>query len=211
MVSSLEIRNDVPVLTIDDEAIAPMMVWGGNNAKLSGTAPLMSAAGFHLYTTSFEMPWPREGEDYDFSETDAELDVLLANDRGALTMPRIGVEPPDWWKEEHPEEMPVWENGKSDRFISITSERWLGEAAAHILRYVGHLESKWGEHVFAYHPCALNSGEWYYASTIWDYADWGLRNYDVSFAHGYRRWLGKRYGNVRNLNEAWRSSYDDFT
>ena len=210
MESKLKINNGVPVLTIDGEVVAPMMVWGGSNEKLRRTSHFMSSNGFHLYTTPLPMPWPHPGEGYDFADIDTEMETLLANDPSALTMPRITVEPPVWWKEQHPEEMPVWENGKSDRFISVTSERWLREVEAHIQSLVRHLEAEWGGHVFAYHPSALNSGEWYYASTIWQCGDWGLRNYDTSFARGFCRWLEKRYGDIKALNSAWRSEYTDF-
>jgi len=75
---------------------------------------------------------------------------------------------------------------------------------------VHHLESRWDKHVFAYHPSALNSAEWYYASTIWQCGDWGLRNYEPSFARGFRRWLAQRYADLDQLNAAWQSTYTDF-
>ena len=211
MRTCLEMRNGVPVLLVDGRVVAPMMVWGGNNRALSRTAEFMKPRGFHLYTTPLPLPWPRPRDDRDFSAVDAEMDALLAHDRDALTMPRITVEPPGWWKDEHPEEMPVWENGKSDHYISVTSERWLREAPEHIHALVQHLESRWDEHVFAYHPSALNSAEWYYASTIWQCGDWGLRNYEPSFARGFQRWLQRRYGSIDRLNAAWCSDHSDFT
>jgi len=125
MRTAIDMRNGVPILVLDDCPVAPMMVWGRDNSTLSPTARLMQPRGFHLYTTPLPLPWPRPGENRDFRSVDAEMDALLANDPQALTMPRITVEPPDWWKDDHPEEMPVWENGKSDRYISVTSERWL--------------------------------------------------------------------------------------
>lgn len=204
--STLEINKGVPVLTIGGKPVAPMMAWGAN----AETSRHMAANGFHLYTTPLPMPWPRPGFEHDFSQVDAKMEELLANDRSALTMPRVGVEPPGWWKQAHPEEMPVWENGKSDEYISVTSKRWLGEVGVHIRRFVEHLERKWGDRVFAYHPCALNSGEWYYASTIWECHDWGLRNYDASFAQGFREWLEKRYGDLGSLNTAWHSAFGSF-
>ena len=210
MRTSLELRNGVPVLVIDGKTVAPMMVWGRNNGALSRTAALMKPRGFHLYTTPLPLPWPRPGDYRDFSAVDAEMDTLLANDRDAFTMPRITVEPPGWWKDEHPEEMPVWENGESDHYISVTSERWLTEAPEHIHALVQYLESRWDKHVFAYHPAALNSAEWYYASTIWQCGDWGLRNYEPSFARGFRRWLHKRYDSIDRLNTAWHSDHKEF-
>ncbi|MBT4821634.1 MAG: hypothetical protein HON70_38355 [Lentisphaerae bacterium] len=210
MKTALEMRNGVPSLVIDGEPVAPMMVWGRSNSALSCTAELMQPREFHLYTTPLPLPWPQPGDDHDFGAVDAEMGALLANDPQALTMPRITVEPPAWWKEQHPEEMPVWENGKSDQFISVTSVRLLQEAPTHIHTLVTHLESRWNEHVFAYHPSALNSAEWYYASTIWQCGDWGLRNYEASFARGYQRWLEEQYETLDELNRAWKTAYRAF-
>jgi len=214
MRTALEMRNGVPVLTIDGEPVAPMMVWahrqGAGAEALPKTARLMRRHGFHLYTTCLEMPWPKEGEDYDFSPVDEEMQKILRDDPDAFYMPRIDVEPPSWWKERHPEEMPVWENGKSDNYVCIASERWLDELRVHIDKLVRYLESNWDERIIAYHPCAQNSGEWYYQSTIWDCSDWGLRNYEEPFARGYRRWLQRKYGTLRALNDAWKTDYDSF-
>ncbi|MBU0637532.1 MAG: beta-galactosidase, partial [Planctomycetes bacterium] len=210
MKTTLDTRNGVPVLMIDGSAVAPMMVWGGSSAKLSRTATMMRARGFHIYTTPLDMPWPREGETRDFGKVDAEMEALLKNDPQALYMPRIWVEPPKWWKQAHLEEMPVWENGKSDEFISVTSERWLKEVGPHIDALVNHLEGRWDQHIFAYHPAALNSAEWYYASTIWQCSDWGLRNYEPSFARGFRNWLRRRYQTIASLNAAWGTKHADF-
>jgi len=203
-------RNGVPLLMVDGKAEVPMVVWTRRNETLSGTVPLMKSRGFRIHSSIFDIPWPQEGERYDFSKVDAEMAALLKNDPQALYMPRIWIEPPLWWKETHPEEMPVWENGKSDQYISVTSERWLAELGPHIDALVTYMETRWDKHIFAYHPAALNSHEWYYASTIWESNDWGLRNYEPSFARGFRNWLRKRYQTVARLNSAWGTRYGDF-
>ena len=214
MKTALEMQNGVPVLTVNGKAVAPMMVWAwrgkGESDTLTKTAKLMRAHGFHLYTTPMLMPWPKEGEARDFSSVDAEMEKLLRDDAEALYMPRIDVEPPEWWRKAHPQEMPVWENGKSDPLVSIASQRWLAEACENIAALVRHLESRWDYHIVAYHPCAQNSCEWYYTSTIWDCNDWGLRNYEAPFARGFRRWLKNRYSGIEGLNKAWGTAYDSF-
>jgi len=203
---SLETTNGVPLLEIDGKATAPLIVHGVE----AETMKLAAARGFHLYTAGLQMPWPREGREHDFSDVDGTMAALVAHDPRALFLPRIWIEPPEWWKQEHPEEMPVWENGKSDKYISPASQRWLTEAPVHIDKLVRHLEENWDQHVFGYHPTALNSHEWYYASTIWQCNDWGLRNYEKVFAVGYRRWLRKRYSDIDRLNQAWGTNYRDF-
>lgn len=210
MRTNLKLCNGVPLLMIDGRAEVPMAVWTGRAALLSGTAPFMKGRGFRMYSSLFDLPWPRAGAPYDFSKVDSEMETLLKNDPRALYMPRVWIEPPPWWKAAHPGEMPVWENGRSDQYISVTSERWLAEVGPHIDALVAHLEQRWDEHIFAYHPAALNSHEWYYASTIWESNDWGLRNYEPSFARGFRKWLRKRYQSIASLNAAWGARYADF-
>jgi len=214
MKTSLEMRNGVPVMLVDGKPVAPMLVWaqrnGAGREALPETARLMSAHGFHLYTTPLVLPWPAEGEEPDFSPVDEEMACILRDDPQALYMPRIDLEPPVWWAEAHPEEMPVWENGKSDRYVCVASARWLAEVCVHIDRLVRYLESRWDEHIVAYHPAAQNSSEWYYASTIWECHDWGLRNYEKPFARAYRRWLRNRYGDIAALNDVWHTDYETF-
>jgi len=208
MKTALEIVNGVPVLTVDGRRLAPMLLW--NHNRSGETSQLTRARGFHLYTAGMTLPWPRDGEEYDFGPVDAQMEETVRSDPDALFLPRVFVEPPAWWRKEHPEEMPVWENGKSDDLVAIASERWLREACGHVVRFVVHLESAWDEHILGYHPAAQNSHEWYYMSTIWGCNDWGLRNYDEPFARGFRRWLQRQYGDITALNDAWGTGYDAF-
>ncbi len=212
LTSSLVMHNGVPVFTINGKAIAPMFVWGPSNKTLEKTAPMMKAEGFHFYTTCVNLPWPREGEAYDFSSIDAEMAALLKNDPDGLYMPRVWIEPPDWWKQQNPGEMPVWENQQREtEHISVTSEKWLTEACLDIDRLVRHLEGKWGNHIFAYHPSALHSGEWDYTSPIWSPPEGGLRHFEGTFRIAFQRWLKKKYGTIAKLNAAWRSNHGSFS
>ena len=210
MKTALEIVNGVPVLTVDGRRVAPMLAERENSFQDEENGRLMQSHGFHLSTAYTTMPWPREREAYDFGPVDVQMETIVRDDPSALYLPRIGCEPPQWWKEEHPEEMPVWENGKIDQLVSVASERWLREVCVHIDSLVRHLESRWDEHIIGYHPCAQNSMEWYYTSTINYCNDWGLKNYDEPFARGFRRWLGRQYGDIAALNDAWGAGYDTF-
>ena len=207
----LEMRNGVPVMLIDSKPIVPMMVWGSKNYKLAHTAAFVKANGIKLYTSKLDLYWPKDGEKYDFTEADYEMESLLKNDPQGLYMPRIKLDPPKWWVEKNPDQMPVWENGKTEQtYVSVTSDKWLKEACVHIDALVRHLEAKRGKHIFAYHPGAMNSYEWYYTSTIWRHRDWGLKNYEKPFQAAFQRWLRNRYVNIARLNKSWQSSYASF-
>ena len=180
----------------------------GGGDSFSETARIMSAHGFHIYTTGMGLPWPKGGERADYKGIDAQMAKLVADDPQALLLPRIGVEPPGGWAKEHPDEMLQWENGKTSRWVCVASEPWRRDAARAIAGLVQHLEANWSQHVLGYHPAAQNSAEWYYP--IWYNQQWGLMNFSPAFARGFRAWLRARYRSVDALNAAWRARYAQF-
>lgn len=207
----LEQRGGMPVMLINGKPQAPVMLWGGTAEMIRATIAMARDNGVRLYTTCITLPWPREGEAYDFSAVDKEFQDLQRLAPDGFYMPRISILPPEWWRQENPGEMPVWENGGREKDdISVTSEAWLAGACKHLDALVRHLESRWGDRIFAYHPSAMNSGEWYYTSTIWNHNDWGLRHFEPGFRRAWQSWLSHRYGDIAKLNQAWNAKHADF-
>ena len=52
-----------------------------------------------------DLPWPRPGEKTDWSHADAECQDVLAANPNALLFPRIGMDPPEWWRQSYPEDV----------------------------------------------------------------------------------------------------------
>ncbi len=186
----------------------PYRVYAVANDSFTATEKVMARHGFHLYSVPLPLPWPRPGEEPDFTGVDQIIAKIVDADPEALILPRIDIEPPRWWAREHPEEMLWWQNGKFDRWASVASKLWLEEATRNLTELVRHLESRWGGHILGYHPSAQNSAEWYYP--IWYHQDWGLMNFEPAFERGWREWLKERYRTIGALNASWGTNYEDF-
>jgi|GEM_PF-1404449 len=211
LICKLEQRGGMPVMLINGMPQAPVMLWGGTAEMIRETIRLARPNGVRLYTTCITLPWPREGEPYDFTAVNKEFADLVRLAPDGYYMPRVSIVPPEWWRNEHPEELPVWENGGREKDdVSVTSEKWLDGAARHLDALVRHLEARWGDRIFAYHPSAMNSGEWYYTSTIWNHNDWGLRHFEPGFRDAWRQWLAARYKEIGGLNTAWGTEHAGF-
>jgi hypothetical protein len=145
------------------------------------------------------MPWPRPGETFDFSATDAVCRSVLRVNSKALLIPRVGMEPPNWWKEQFPEHVMVWEDGPQTRGVAVASAQYRKDAAAVLAAFVHHLEEKFGENIAGYHPCGHNTGEWFYQRT-WERKYSG---YAPTTEAAWRDWLRDRYVSEAQLRRAW--------
>jgi hypothetical protein len=84
---------------------------------------------------------------YDFSG----IEMILAEDPGALIIPRFALMPPRGWKDKYPEELAVAGNSvhKEVRdFYSVASEQWLLDACDVLRSLIGVLNDKaWAENI----------------------------------------------------------------
>lgn len=138
---------------------------------------------------------------YDFSKVDRRLKAVLAADPQAWILPRLKLNPPDWWLKEHPDELTHIEDGSPGPQHSMASRVW-EETYERMLRdLVGHIESSdYGSRVIGYHLAGGKSSEWFW----WGF-DKGLIDYSPAARQRFREWLGERYGgSVNALREAWR-------
>lgn len=156
-------------------------------------------AGVHLHSFGLPLPWGRNGQPPDFTATDALLEAVLARDPKGLLLPRFGLEPPGWWKEQHPEEVMLYDDG-SRGMVCVASEVWRREANEALRAFVTHLEAKYGEHILGYHPCGQNTGEWFYDQS-WSNK---LNGFSPAMNRGFRAWVRRKYGgDVTALRRAW--------
>ena len=77
--------------------------------------------------------------------------MLQANPK-ALLLPRIGMDPPAWWRQAHPDDVMQWEDGRRESCV-VASPQYRRDAAERLAALVTHLEEKFGDHVAGYHPC----------------------------------------------------------
>ena len=173
---------------------------GGPPGSFESQIRLAAGAGVHFVSFPVDMPWPPPGEQPDWTSPDAACEQVLAANPNALLIPRIGVDPPDWWCRAHPDDTMEWEDGSRQNYGVPASPVYRRDAAEHLASLVEHLEMKFGQHVAGYHPNGQNTGEFFYQDT------WGskLNGYAPADAAGFQSWLKDHYTSDQALRDAWR-------
>ena len=160
---------------------------------------LAADVGVNVVSFSLPMPWPKPGEKLDWRPTDRRCSIVLAANPNALLLPRIGMEPPAWWKKAWPDHVMHWEDGPRRRGVAVASQVYRVEAAARLRAVIEHLEAMYPERMAGYHPAGHNTGEWFYQDTWQGQFD----GYSPVTKAAWRDWLRRRYGTVLALRAAW--------
>lgn len=172
--------------------------FGPGAPEYASQVRLAAGAGVHIHSMNMPFPWPRRGEEYDWTGVDQAIEWTLAHDPDGLLLPRIGLYPPAWWMEEHPEAAQLFSDGKTE-FWSMASTAWLADLEPHLRALVRHCEDRYGDHMLGYHPCGQNTGEWFYGRA-WEPV---LSDFSPAMTEGFRNWLALRYGSDTALKAAW--------
>ncbi len=178
----------------------PYIPLGGPPGLFELQIKMAADASVDFVSFSAPMPWPAPGEQTDWTATDSACEQVLRANPKALLLPRFGVDPPDWWRKAHPNEVMTWDDGSKQVYAVVASPAYRRDAAARVAALVEHLERKFGDRMAGYHPCGQNTGEWFYQDT------WGnlLNGYAPADTTAWRVWLQTRYRNDAALQEAWR-------
>ncbi|MBC7288289.1 MAG: beta-galactosidase, partial [Armatimonadetes bacterium] len=178
---------------------------GGEDCVYIQQVKLAAAAGIHIHQFGTSVPWPRPGETPSYASLDSAMRDTIKADPDAVVMLRIGVEPPAWWLEEHPEETTTYEDGTKSQ-VSACSELWISELEPKLEAFVRHCEEKWGDRLLVYFPCGQHTGEWFYPG-VWTQH---FPGFSPAAERGFRRWLEKKYGSPQALARAWGRQIDSF-
>ncbi len=173
---------------------------GGPPSPFGSQIKLAAGAGVDFVSFPVGLPWPKPGEPVDWTGVEAECQTVLDANPQALLLPRIGMEPPAWWREAYPDNVMVWDQGPQKHSGAVVaSPDYRRDAAARLSALVAHLEEKFGDRTAGYHPCGQNTGEWFYQDT------WGpaLNGYAPGDLRAWRRWLAERYPSDAALQAAW--------
>jgi beta-galactosidase len=176
---------------------------GGAPGVFEDQIRLAAAAGVDFVSFPVGLPWPRPGRPVDWAGVDASCKAVLDANPKALLVPRIGMDPPPWWREAHPDDVMVWDKGPQEHTPAVVaSPEYRHDAAERLSALVAHLEEKFGASVAGYHPCGQNTGEWFYQDT------WGpaLNGYAKCDLREWRLWLKARYRDDAALRAAWRDT-----
>lgn len=179
----------------------PFVFLGGPSERFSDQIRLAAEAGVNFVSFPVGLPWPKLGQKPDWHSLDLACKTVLNANPRALLLPRIPMDPPNWWREAHPDEQMQWENGRRDKAV-VASPQYRRDAAQQLHALVSHLEEKYGERIAGYHPCGQNTGEWFYEGS-WEPPLSGLASADLA---AWREWLKQRYANDDELRRRWGAS-----
>jgi beta-galactosidase len=173
---------------------------GGPPGPFEQQIKLAADVGVDFVSFPVSLPWPQPGQPVDFSGVDAQCQRVLNANPNALLLPRIGMAPPAWWREAHPDDVMVWDMGPQKHIgFVVASPEYRRDAAQRLAALVSHLEEAFGGSMGGYHPCGQNTGEWFYQET------WGqaLNGYSEGNRRAWRLWLKQRYADDAALRVAW--------
>ncbi len=191
LTARVAVRRGVPVLLINGKPVTPLMVFvnlvGENRRAGLSTVRRAAQAGVNLVSfVEHYFPMAPPGEKPNYQPYEQQIEAVLRENPNALLLPRFGLTyMPDWWAKRNPEEMMLYDNGQRG-LVSMASRKWRDEAGEALRLLVRHLESRYGEHIFGYHPCGQNTGEWFY-DRVWEGV---IPSFEPPMLTAFRRYLG---------------------
>ena len=163
----------------------------------------LASQGIHLFTIPIDVGWQPERTEKEvrFKNVDEETLALIKADNQALLMPRLSLNAPNWWCEQHPDELELFSDGNKDLYASWASRLWLQEACQALAEFVEHCrQAEYADHILGYHVCVGASGEWCYMGCMRD----DILDYSSSMQARFREWLLEKYGTEDALRRAWK-------
>jgi len=191
--AQVTIRRGVPILLINGKPTPPLMVFvdldGQNREAGLSTVRRAAQAGVHLVSFPVHATlWNAPGKPPDYRPFEERIEVILKENPKALLLPRFGMSNvPEWWIQQNPDETMLYDNGERG-MVSVASEKWRTAARNALRNLVRHLESRYGQHIFGYHPCGQNTAEWFY-DRVWDGL---LPSFETPMLHAFRQYLRDR-------------------
>ncbi len=200
LTTEVRMLNGAPALFINGRPDSGLMFWHTKPDVGREEIERFAEQGVRLVSTGFSASGClREDGSCDFSHVDRMMERVLAGNPGALVLPRVGLMPPAWWAQAHPEEL-QWESpdGKTRRpWAAFPSPAWREQLATALPAFVRYAEERYGDRFFGYHVGDGDCTEWSYT--------WGATRGDFGPAQtaAFRAWLRERYGNDPALQKAW--------
>ena len=172
-----------PRLYVNGQSVYPLMAL---SSEMLSTTDSFRAAGINLYNPLLGMraAWSGPGE-YDWTLLDTYLAQILALNPEAYFIPRLQLNTPEWWRDQHPSEIisyglpypkkfynvkkPVGEGGfmrgsGADVYeVSYASESWRRDTGDMVRAYIRHIEdSPLRSRIIGYMPTTGITSEWGY-------------------------------------------------
>ena len=165
------------------------MLIGALNSSLEPQTKLAKKSGLDFVSMHLGGIWTKPGGEPDYSEITAAFGRILSANPEAKIIPRIFVQPPDWWKNAHPEELMKTDDGETLYTASVTSEKYLQDGAEAIRLFIKYCEENYPDNMAGYHIADGNTGKFsmnnalnsFLQSEINNITGSALRSLDLSF------------------------------
>lgn len=117
---------------------------------------------------------------------------------GAALYPRVHLNAPPWWREEHPEECQLRSDGTRD-FASFASDLWLKDAGDVLRRFLEYIDGSMYAPIFmGCMPHVGSCGEW-----VDNTAGHNFGDFSAPMQCSFRRYLKQKYQTEGALRGAW--------
>ena len=219
--------NGVPTIFLEGKPLTGMAFFG--RGEWPEIIREISSTGIHLYTPPIRLGWMESGH-FEYEETDRQISSLLQADPEAMILPRVSLNAPRPWQEEHPEELCLFHDAPREeaeikdlfkRYTydetgyaegefskqSFASELWQREAREALYKFIAHItESAYSSHIIGYHIAFGISGE----AHMWGGWSGKFADYSRPMQGSFRRWLLKKYKDITRLNHSWGTDFRSF-
>ena len=175
--------NGAPAIMIDGKVYPPMM--GTIRTSLNNGRVLdeeyyrnLGKSGIKIFFIICDTEWLVPNALEQFKE---EAETILRAVPDAYIMVRVGMHPPVYWCEEHPEETLTYSDGKKKRtflytesvqqeypaMYSLSSEKWREDASEALLELYDKIEElPYADRIVGYFFAAGGTSEWYYITPM---------------------------------------------
>ena len=193
LTTTIQLHHGAPTLCINGQPDSGLMLYHNNVERGHAEMADFARAGIDLITTGIGGTecWRQDGT-LDTALIDARMEDILAANPRALVLNRLGLHPPRWWAEVHPDDMIVHFDPNLDaeveaewRSPAFSSPRWREEMGVAMQAVIRYCEARYGEQMLGYHLCAGDCGEWSYAWRNYTQSD-----YSPAQRAAFRHWLG---------------------
>ena len=162
----------------------------------------------HIYGLA-RTAWKAE-DHWDFTQMDERASMVLQACPDALLLPRIYLGAPEWWIEQHPDDVVQYDPGDGRpapqsvtagrRAPSWASPAWRRAVERSLGEFIKYVQSRpWGDRVIGYHLVSGTTEEW----MMWGANEDAWADYSPAAQHRFREWLTERYHTDSALQKAW--------
>ena len=218
-IAEIHEHNGAPTLFINGKPNAAQVYMTYN--PTSRYFEQFGKAGVHLYSfpstcsrhtwQGMARPvWTEPGDHFDFGQVDEQILRILAADPEAYIFPRVYINSPTWWDEQHPDDLVRYDDGTGETklFLEVdnkpcptwTSEAFRRDMGYALGRYIEHVRSQpYADRVIGYHVASGTTEEWMY----WGANEGKFCDYSPANLRAFRAWLRARYRSNEALQVAW--------